>query len=211
MTAVVMPFQVKDEEPEPQAGPVRLNLGANQHPMEGYINVDAVQYAGVDTVADLEKRWPWADDSVDEIYTADLPEHLRGWYEVPDPFLVAAAKQYLLEGNYTQSIDRLISAIENPKRTYGVLHFMNESWRVLKPGGLLRARIPTTESKAWAQDPTHVSFWNENTLLYFTHPQYRAIYPNDIKAHFAPLEVKTLMPNHYGEAWVVAVLRKVPL
>lgn len=198
MTAVVMPFQVKDEEPEPQAGPVRLNLGANQHPMEGYVNVDAVQYTGVDTVADLEKRWPWADDSVDEIYTADLPEHLRGWYEVYDVENAA-------------TLEDIKYALLHPRRVYGVLHFMNESWRVLKPGGLLRARIPTTESKAWAQDPTHVSFWNENTLLYFTHPQYRAIYPNDIKAHFAPLEVKTLMPNHYGEAWVVAVLRKVPL
>jgi len=98
--------------------------------------------------------------------------------------------------------------IQNPVRTYGVIHFMNEAHRVLKPGGYLKARIPTTQSKAWAQDPTHVSFWNENTFLYFTHPGYRGLYPHLITAKFEAVKVDTIMPNQYGESWVKAILRK---
>ena len=64
---------VTDETPEPERAGVKLHLGANQHPKEGYINVDIEPFKGVDVVADLEKRWPWEDGAVDEIYTADLP------------------------------------------------------------------------------------------------------------------------------------------
>lgn len=199
----VVAFEPVDEQPAAESGPIRIHLGANQHALPGYINVDIEPFAGIDVVADLEKPWPWPDNHADEIYTADLPEHLRGWYEVPDPDLLAAAKQ-------TGDIRTLIEAIEKPKRTYGVIHFMNEAHRVLKPGGLLKARIPTTQSKAWAQDPTHVSFWNENTFLYFTHPGYRGLYPHLITAKFDVVKVDTIMPNQYGESWVKAILRKPP-
>lgn len=202
MSATIVQFPVKDEMPQEAPGPVKLYLGANQHALPGYINVDIESYPGIDVVTDLEKRWPWDDDSVDEVFTADLPEHLRNWYETLDDSLLDEAER-------TGNIAPLIKALRSPRRHYGVFHFMNEAWRVLKPGGYLRARIPTTESKAWAQDPTHVSFWNENTLLYFTHDAYRSIYPKEIHAKFEPLEVKTLMPNHYGEAWVICVLKKV--
>ena len=182
-------------EPEPQSGPVRLYLGCNQNPQPGYINVDIEQYAGVDVVADLEKKWPWPDASVDEIYTADLPEHLRQWW---DEYDVDSA----------ETVADIKKALQHPRRVYGIIHFMNECWRVLKSGGILRAKIPTTESKAWAQDPTHVSYWNENSFLYFIEGGYAGIYPKQIQARFQPLEVKTYMPNQKGEAWVAAVLRK---
>lgn len=196
MSNLVAAFKPVDEQALPESGPVRLHLGCNQHPIPGYINVDVESFPGVDVVADLEKRWPWLDDSVDEIYTADLPEHLRGWYETPD------------WSKYQGTLESLVHCMQNPVRTYGVIHFMNESHRVLKPGGYLKARIPTTQSKAWAQDPTHVSFWNENTFLYFTHPGYRGLYPHLITARFEAVKVDTIMPNQYGEAWVKAILRK---
>lgn len=193
----IVQFKETEVEPQGEIGPVRLNLGCNQHRLDGYINVDAVKYDAVDVVADLEKPWPWADNSVDEIYTADLPEHLRMWWEEPD------------WSKYIGTLESLVWVIQHPIRHYGVFHFMNEAWRVLKPGCKLVARIPTTESKAWAQDPTHVSHWNENTMLYFTDDRYRGIYPHEIKAKFKPLKISTTIPNPYGEAWVVAVLEKV--
>lgn len=192
----VVAFEPVDEQPQAESGPVRLHLGCNQHPLPGYVNVDVEGFAGVDVVADLEKPWPWPDNHADEIYTADLPEHLRGWYETPD------------WSKYQGTLESLVHCMQNPVRTYGVIHFMNEAHRVLKPGGLLKARIPTTQSKAWAQDPTHVSFWNENTFLYFTHPGYRGLYPHLITAKFDVVKVDTIMPNQYGESWVKAILRK---
>jgi SAM-dependent methyltransferase len=44
---------------------------------------------------------------------------------------------------------------------------MNEAWRVLRPWGRIRIEVPTTDGRGAFQDPTHVSFWNRNSFLYF--------------------------------------------
>ena len=44
---------------------------------------------------------------------------------------------------------------------------MNELWRVLQPGALALIHVPTTEGSGAWQDPTHVSFWNRRSFLYF--------------------------------------------
>lgn len=60
---------------------------------------------------------------------------------------------------------------------------MNEIWRVLKRGGVFISSTPDAEYGQGAfQDPTHLSFWTENTWLYFSHPAYRELY--DIRANF---------------------------
>lgn len=190
----------EDAAPQPQVGGMRLNLGCNQRPRKGYVNVDIVNYPGVDVVADLEKRWPWEDGSVDEVTCADLPEHIRQWWD-----------EYDVEGATT--LEHIKQALLHPKRTYGIIHFMNEAWRVLRVGGLLDCSIPSTDYAgrgAW-QDPTHVSYWNEATLRYFciTPGNYRGIYPNDIKAKFQPRSIKTWMPNVDGVTYLNFVIEKV--
>lgn len=45
---------------------------------------------------------------------------------------------------------------------------MNESHRVLKSGGILDIELPTTNGPGAWQDPTHRSFWNERSFLYYT-------------------------------------------
>lgn len=49
------------------------------------------------------------------------------------------------------------------------IHTMNEAWRVLRPGGVLHLVVPTTDGRGAFQDPTHVSFWTPNDLIYYTH------------------------------------------
>lgn len=44
---------------------------------------------------------------------------------------------------------------------------MNELWRVLQPLGSALIHVPTTEGSGAWQDPTHVSFWNRRSFLYF--------------------------------------------
>ena len=44
---------------------------------------------------------------------------------------------------------------------------MNELHRVLKPGGRVEISVPTTDGPGAFQDPTHVSFWNRRSFLYF--------------------------------------------
>lgn len=48
------------------------------------------------------------------------------------------------------------------------LHTMKELYRVLKPGGFAFIQVPSTDGRGAFQDPTHVSYWNENSILYYT-------------------------------------------
>jgi glycosyltransferase involved in cell wall biosynthesis len=47
------------------------------------------------------------------------------------------------------------------------IHTMNELWRVLHHGGRAEIAVPTTEGSGAFQDPTHVSFWNRRSFLYY--------------------------------------------
>jgi hypothetical protein len=44
---------------------------------------------------------------------------------------------------------------------------MNELWRVLEPNGTVEIAVPTTDGPGAFQDPTHVSFWNRRSFLYY--------------------------------------------
>ena len=48
------------------------------------------------------------------------------------------------------------------------IHTMKELQRVLAPGGWAFIQVPSTDGRGAFQDPTHVSFWNENSFQYYT-------------------------------------------
>jgi predicted O-linked N-acetylglucosamine transferase (SPINDLY family) len=47
------------------------------------------------------------------------------------------------------------------------LQTMNEIWRVCKAGATVDILVPSTDGRGAFQDPTHVSFWNINSFLYY--------------------------------------------
>lgn len=59
----------------------------------------------------------------------------------------------------------IIEHLRNP------IHTMNEAYRSLTHGGLLLIEVPSTDGRGAFQDPTHVSFWNANSFLYWTNIQ----------------------------------------
>ncbi len=59
-----------------EIGGVRLNLGAGEKPLDGYVNVDFRPLPGIDVVADV-RRLPFEPGTVDEIASAHLVEHFR--------------------------------------------------------------------------------------------------------------------------------------
>jgi glycosyltransferase involved in cell wall biosynthesis len=64
---------------------------------------------------------------------------------------------------------------------------MNEIYRVLMPGGRAEIAVPTTDGTGAFQDPTHVSFWNRRSFLYYEAGNpYRERFANSygIKARF---------------------------
>jgi len=104
---------------------MKLNLGCCDALLPGFVNVDITPAPGVE-VTDLTKRWPWPDNSVEQVRARDIIEHL------PDKIFT-----------------------------------MNELWRILKPGGRAEVAVPTTEGSGAWQDPTHVSFWNRRSFMYY--------------------------------------------
>jgi hypothetical protein len=69
-TATLEAEDTVSEEP----AKLKLNLGCCDAHMEGFCNVDRVPPA--DVITDLEKDWPWLEDTVDEIVANDVFEHL---------------------------------------------------------------------------------------------------------------------------------------
>ena len=122
--------------------PLRLNLGCGSNRIEGFVGVDYAPSSTVDVLHDLTRApWPWADNSVDEIVSSHLVEHIP-MTDVSYP-------------GYDRPIDALCA-------------FMNEVWRILKPNAGIRLQYPHHASdRAW-WDPTHRRCLPPMTWHYFT-------------------------------------------
>jgi SAM-dependent methyltransferase len=78
------------------------------------------------------------------------------------------------------------------------IHVMKEAYRVLAPGGYFMINVPSTDGRGAFQDPTHVSFWNENSFWYYTkHDQARFI---DTPVRFQSMRLYSSNPNEYCKA-----------
>ena len=91
-------------------------------------------------------------------------------------------------------------------------HTMSELYRVLADGGWAFIEVPSTDGRGAWQDPTHVSFWNQNSFWYYTRQQQMDyIYNKDIK--FQARDLQTAYPNQFfadnqiyvTRAWLRAV------
>ncbi|WP_377475544.1 MAG: FkbM family methyltransferase [Microcoleus anatoxicus] len=105
---------------------LRVDIGCGDRKPDNFVGVDVCPGLGVDIVADLNQRFPFPDNSVDELRAYDTIEHL---------------------------VDRI--------------HTMNEIWRICKDGAKVDILVPSTDGRGAFQDPTHVSFWNINSFLYY--------------------------------------------
>lgn len=56
----------------------------------------------------------------------------------------------------------IIEHLRDPIKTMSEIH------RVLADGGWAMIEVPSTDGRGAWQDPTHVSFWNENSFWYYT-------------------------------------------
>lgn len=84
------------------------------------------------------------------------------------------------------------------------LHTMREAYRVLAPGGWIFAQVPSTDGRGAWQDPTHKSYWNENSWLYFTHRNWARYI--DTPVRFQAVRVGTTAKDAREVCWTVAHL-----
>ena len=139
---------------------MRLNLGSSDDLRGGeWVNVDiatpdvsrAPDAATQFQCADLALPWPWEDSSVEEIYAADIFEHIGDC------------------SHWSTDCQRCQQKFSRFARHWsGRVHVMNEAHRVLRPGGILHMECPDAAKGAgqW-QDCTHTTPWTPNGIQYF--------------------------------------------
>ena len=94
---------------------------------------------------------------------------------------------------------------------------MGEIHRVLAPGGWAFIEVPSTDGRGAFQDPTHVSYWNENSFLYYTN-SYLANFIDNKTIRFQEYRKETWFPNDWLKslnvcvttAWLVAIKDDMP-
>jgi O-antigen biosynthesis protein len=84
------------------------------------------------------------------------------------------------------------------------IHTMKECARVLAPGGWVFAQVPSTDGRGAFQDPTHKSFWNENSWLYYTHQNWAKYI--DTPVRFQAVRTYTTEKDGRGVCWTIAHL-----
>lgn len=87
---------------------------------------------------------------------------------------------------------------------------MSEIHRVLADGGWAFIQVPSTDGRGAFQDPTHVSYWNENCFWYYTRADKAAFIRND-KIKFQSFKLNTFFWEPRSDniavtdAWLVAI------
>lgn len=96
-----------------------------------------------------------------------------------------------------------------------IIAIMGEIHRVLKPGGLVELIIPSTDGPGAFQDPTHVTYWNKNTFLYFVKESPYTIPGAEGFPQFTvgarDLGIADSDIDQFGVVWACARLRKPEL
>ena len=120
--------------PKPLAtAPLKLNLAAGQRKHEDFLSVDRVPLDGIDQVVDLEVfPWPWADDSVGEVWCAHYVEHtpdLIAFMNELGRVMIAGGTAQLVAPYYTS-----MRAWQDPTHRRAISEatflYFNKAWRV---------------------------------------------------------------------------------
>jgi len=74
----------------------------------------------------------------------------------------------------------------------------NEMYRVLADGGMVLSITPSTDGRGAFQDPTHNSFYNENSFWYFIDENFRRFVP-ELKMDFQTSRLLTYFPSEFHQ------------
>lgn len=87
------------------------------------------------------------------------------------------------------------------------IHAFNESYRVLAPGGFLLLEVPSTDGRGAWQDPTHITFFNENSLWYYCNDFYAKFIRPMYTGRFQLARKITWFPNEFHKQNNISILQ----
>ncbi len=143
---------------------IRLDIGCGHNKQPGFVGMDVRSGPGIDVVQNLELfPWPFPDNSVSVAVASHVLEHIKP--TLPDAKLVALIDLLLAKKVISQEdIKNYVGEYDH----FGTfMRFMDEVWRILKPGAEFIFIVPYAGSQGYWQDPTHINPINEITMAYF--------------------------------------------
>ena len=111
----------------------------------------------------------------------------------------------------------VINASHIIEHLYDKQKTMAEIHRVLHHGGWVFIDVPSTDGRGAWQDPTHVSFWNQNSFMYYTQKE-QADFIDNTSVRFQQVRCETIYPNDWYKqhkipvvrAWLIAIKQDKP-
>lgn len=85
------------------------------------------------------------------------------------------------------------------------IHVMREAYRVLVHGGLFLIEVPSTDGRGAFQDPTHISFWNQNSFMYYTRAEQAAYI--GLPVRFQAVSIQTYFPSEWHQELNIPYVR----
>jgi len=158
-----------------------------------------VDYDAICKANDRHLAERWGSDCFRQVDTVESPKpnglslnlgcgyrHIDGFVNIDNraevsPDLVCNVIDGLPYENSSVDVVRAYDFLEHIPQGK-VIDVITEIWRVLKPGGTFESFTPSTDGRGAFMDPTHVSYWNINSWIYYSDDQYRNLY--GIKANF---------------------------
>lgn len=96
----------------------------------------------------------------------------------------------------------VIEHLKDPVKTMSEIH------RVLCDGGWAFIDVPSTDGRGAWQDPTHVSFWNENSFWYYTRRQ-QAQFIDNTTIRFQAFRLETIFESEWWRQHNIPVVKAV--
>jgi predicted SAM-dependent methyltransferase len=140
----------------------KIDLACGANKKEGFFGIDISKCSSVDAVVDLQKYpWPIESESVEELHCSHYIEHIPHTNIITD---------VLTSLNQVSNFDDFKKDIQT-KWQYGskdgLILFMDEVYRILKPGAVATIICPYYASIRAFGDPTHVRYIGEWSFYYF--------------------------------------------
>jgi glycosyltransferase involved in cell wall biosynthesis len=88
----------------------------------------------------------------------------------------------------------LIKAVDVLQRIPNRAQIFNEAYRALTHAGLIITHTPSTDGRGAFQDPSHTTFYNENSFMYLTQAGLREAIP-DLTARLQVSHLRTFYPT----------------
>ena len=127
--------------------PLKLDLGCGVRKQPGFLGVDVRAFPGVDVVCDLTGPWPWADNSVDEVFASHVVEHFTAAQRIHvfnelGRVLKPGARATVITPHWASGRAYGDLTHQWPPVTEFFYFYLNRAWREGQPGQPETANAP---------------------------------------------------------------------